>query len=189
MVSLLSLWAPTLLAAVLVFVASSVIHMFLKYHESNYLKLPDQDAIGDALRAHDIAPGDYMMPNMCDTDTKMGSPEFNAAFEKGPVIIMTVWPNGAPAMGKSLAQWFVYCLVVAHFAGYVAAISLPMGTDYMTVFRVTAVVAFAGYSLAVIQNSIWKNQNWVVTAKFVFDGLVYALITAGCFGWLWPQPI
>ena len=38
----------------------------------------------------------------------------------------------------------------------------------------------------VISESIWKGQSWSTTLKFVFDGLVYGLLTAGVFGWLWP---
>ena len=47
--------------------------------------------------------------------------------------------------------------------------------------------AFLGYSLALIQESIWKGQTWGVTFKHVFDGLIYGLLTAGTFGWLWPR--
>jgi hypothetical protein len=187
MVTLLSLWAPILAAAVLVFVASSVMHMLLKYHSSDHGKLDRQDEVGDALRAFDIPPGDYFLPNMCDH--KMDSPEFKAAFEKGPVMLMTVMPTGMPNMMKSLVHWFVYCLLVGVFAAYVASISLAVNTPYMTVFRVTSVVAFSGYSLALLQNSIWSSKDWKATAKFVFDGLVYALLTGGVFGWLWPRLI
>jgi len=31
------------------------------------------------------------------------------------------------------------------------------------------------------------KRNWGTTLKSVFDGLVYALFTAGAFGWLWPR--
>ena len=48
-------------------------------------------------------------------------------------------------------------------------------------------LSFAGYSLALLQNSIWLGRSWSTTLKSVFDGLVYALITAGTFGWLWPK--
>ena len=40
MVPLTSLWLPILLSAVVVFVASNVIHMVLGYHRSDYDQLP-----------------------------------------------------------------------------------------------------------------------------------------------------
>ena len=62
MVSIPSLWLPILLAAVLVFVASSIIHMALKYHSTDFKKLPDEDGVMDALRPFAIPPGDYVVP-------------------------------------------------------------------------------------------------------------------------------
>jgi len=90
-----------------------------------------------------------------------------------------------PAMGQSLIQWFVYCLLVGLFAGYVASFTLSADASYMEVFRLTGTVAFVGYSLALLQNSIWYKKNWTATLKSVFDGLIYGLLTAGSFGWLW----
>jgi hypothetical protein len=37
-----------------------------------------------------------------------------------------------------------------------------------------------------IQMSIWYWRAWSLTAKVVFDGLIYAMLTGGTFGWLWP---
>lgn len=41
-------------------------------------------------------------------------------------------------------------------------------------------------ALALLQNSIWYKRKWSSTLKSMADGLVYALVTAGTFGWLWP---
>ena len=48
-------------------------------------------------------------------------------------------------------------------------------------------VAFLGYAVPPIVDSIWKSQRWSVTGKFIFDGVLYALVTAGSFAWLWPE--
>ena len=50
MVALTSLWLPVLVAAVLVFIASSIIHMVLGYHNTDYGKLPKEDDVTAALR-------------------------------------------------------------------------------------------------------------------------------------------
>jgi len=185
MVSLVSLWLPILLAAVVVFVVSSIIHMFLKYHQSDFANLADEDGVMNALRPFGIAPGDYVMPYAGSTEA-MKSPEFQEKSNKGPVAFMTVLPNGPAQMGSSLMQWFVYCIVVGVFAGYVASRALEPGAHYLSVFRFVGTVAFAGYGLALLQNSIWYKRNWGATLKSMFDALIYAMFTAGMFGWLWP---
>ena len=43
------------------------------------------------------------------------------------------------------------------------------------------------YGVGPLVDSIWKGQPWSATLKSVFDGLLYALVTAGVFGWLWPR--
>ena len=185
MVSIMSLWLPILLSAVLVFAVSSLIHMLLKYHNTDFGKVPNEDQVMDALRSAGIAPGDYVIPHAGSMDA-MKTPEFIAKMTKGPVAFMTVVENGPPAMGKSLVQWFVYSLVVGVFAAYVAGRALDPGADYLPVFRYVGTVAFTGYALGLLQNSIWYKRNWTATLKSVFDGLLYALVTAGTFGWLWP---
>jgi hypothetical protein len=162
--------------------------MVLPYHRGDYRKVPNESEVMDALRKFNIPPGDYMMPRP-DSPSAMSAPEFVERMNKGPVAIMTVMPspNGPPSMTTNLIQWFVYCLVVGVFAGYVAGRALGPGADYLSVFRFAGTTAFAGYSLAVWQNSIWYKRAWSTTVKVTIDGLVYALLTAGAFGWLWPR--
>ena len=186
MVSVMSLWLPILLAAVLVFVVSSIIHMFLKYHQTDFSGLANEDGVMDALRPFNIPPGDYVTPHAGSTEA-MKSPEFTEKCDKGPVVFMTVLPNGPVQMGSSLAQWFGYCIVVGLFAGYVASRAVGPEPHYLDVFRFVGTVAFAGYGLALMQNSIWYKRNWSATLKSMFDALVYSLVTAGTFGWLWPS--
>ena len=186
MVSVMSLWIPILLSAVLVFVVSSIIHMLLPYHRSDFGKVPAEDDVMDALRKFDIAPGEYVIPCPGSPEA-MKSPEFIERMTKGPVAFMTVMPSGPPAMGMQLVLWFLYCIVVGIFAAYVAGRALAPGAEYLAVFRFAGTTAFAGYALALLQNSIWYKRAWSTTLKSTFDGLVYALLTAGAFGWLWPR--
>ncbi len=186
MVEITSLWLPILLSAVIVFVVSSIIHMVLGYHRSDFGKLPDEDGVMDALRTFDIPPGDYQAP-CAGGPEGMKSPEFIEKMKKGPVVLITVIASGGPSMGKSLILWFLNSVVVGIFAAYIASRVLKTGAHYLEVFRYVGCVAFAGYSLALLQNSIWLGRSWITTFKSVFDGLVYALVTAGTFGWLWPK--
>ena len=185
MVSVASLWLPILVSAGIVFVVSSVIHMVLTYHKSDMGPLPDEAGVAGALRPLDIPPGDYVIPYAADS-REMGSAEYVEKMNKGPVAFLTVLPNEPLGMGKSLALWFGYSVVVGALAGYAAGLALGPGAAYGAVFRIVGTVAFAGYSLAILQNSIWWHRSWSYTLKTMFDGLIYALLTAGAFGWLWP---
>jgi uncharacterized membrane protein YeaQ/YmgE (transglycosylase-associated protein family) len=117
----------------------------------------------------------------------MKSPEYAEKRTRGPVIVLTVIPSGPVAMGKHLVMWFIYSLVAGFVAAYVAADALPPGAAYPAVFRLVGATAFAGYALAIWQMSIWYHRKWSTTIKTTIDGLFYALLTAGTFGWLWPH--
>ncbi len=185
MVALSALWLPIVLSAVAVFIASSLIHMVIGWHNDDYGKLPDETSVRAAMRDSGLRPGDYAFP--CPKSMKeMGSPEMVEKFNEGPVGLMTVRPNGPPAIGKALALWFIYSIVIGVFAAYVAGRTLGPGADYLTVFRVVGTVTFLGYSGAHFADSIWKGTAWLSTAKHILDGLIYGLLTAGVFGWLWP---
>lgn len=185
MTTIAALWLPILLSAVIVFIASSIIHMAPLWHRSECPKVPDEDRVLDALRPFAIPPGDYMLPRAADM-AAMKSPEFAEKLRRGPVMLLTVLPNAPFSMGKSLTQWFIYVVIVGIFAAYVAGRTLAPGTEYLTVFRVTSVTAFIGYAAALWQMSIWYHRSWSTTLKATLDGLIYALLTGGAFGWLWP---
>lgn len=185
MISIISLWLPIILSAVVVFFISSILHMLFKYHNSDFKKLPSEDAVMNDLRKYNIPPGDYMMPYTTDNKER-NSPEFKDKLSKGPVAVFTILPSSAMNMGSSLAMWFVYCLIIGIFSAYVAGRALEPGAHYLSVFRFAGVTAFAGYSLALMQNSIWFKKSWATTIKSMIDGLIYALFTGGVFGWLWP---
>ena len=185
MVPLSTLWLPIVLSAVIVFVASFVIHMLLTYHRNNYKKLPDEDKVLGALRSVSLQRGLYVFPHC--TPKQMKSPDMIEKYKAGPVGTLTVMPSGPPAMPKFLALWFGYCLLVSFFVAYLTGHTVAPGTHYLAVFRVAGTAAFLAYGLGVLPNGIWKGQPWAMTVKEIIDGLVYALLTAGTFGWLWPR--
>jgi hypothetical protein len=90
-------------------------------------------------------------------------------------------------MSKSLVLWFLYTVLVSMFTAYVVGRAVGPGTPYLRVFQLAGAVAFMGYSLALLQQSIWLRRSWTTTMKSMVDGLVYGLLTAGTFGWLWPR--
>ena len=186
MVPLTSLVIPILAAAVLAFVASSIFHMILPYHHKDWLAVPDEDAARRAIGPLNIPPGDYIVPHG-GGPAAMKDPAFLEKMTKGPVVLMTVLPNGPPSMGNALLMWFAYCVVVTLFAGYVASRALGPGARYLDVFQITSTVAFVGFGLGLWQNSIWYRRAWRTTILSNIDSLVYGLLAGGVFGWLWPK--
>ena len=179
------LWLPIVLSAVIVFVASSIMHMVLPYHKSDYTQLPDEDKFLATLRPSNLKHALYVFP-YC-THKNMKSPEIQEKYKQGPVGFLTIVPSGPPVLAKFLAQWFVYCLLVGVFVAYLTGRTVPAGTPYLAVFRVAGTAAFLVYGLGHLSDGIWKGQLWANTLKEVADGLVYGLLTAGTFGWLWPH--
>jgi hypothetical protein len=185
MVSVFSLWLPILLSAVFVFIVSSVIHMVLKYHSNDYSPVPKEAEVMDALRPFNIPPGNYNIPR-ASSMKEMNTPAYQEKLKKGPVAMLTVIANGPVKMGAALIQWFVFCVVVGIFAGYVAGIKLAPGAAYIEVFRITSVVAFCSYALGLWSYKIWYYFGTSATIKSTIDGLIFGLVTGGTFGWLWP---
>lgn len=184
--SLTLLWLPILLSAVVVFVVSSIIHMALPWHRSDYRRVPDEEKFMDTMRPLAVPPGDYMVPRPGSMQ-EMRTPEFAAKMKAGPVVMITVMPNGQAGIGKSMVMWFLYGVVIAFLAAYVASRALPVGAPYLHVFRFAGTTAFIAYSLGLWQMSIWYRRPWSTTLKLTIDGLIYGCLMAGVFGWLWPR--
>jgi hypothetical protein len=182
---LLALWLPIVLAAVVVFIASSIMHMLLPYHKSDYQRLPEEDKALAVLRSGGLQPGQYVFP-YC-TQKEMQTPAMQEKLKQGPVGLMFVRPSGPVQMGKFLGMWFAFCLIIGVFVAYLTGHTVAPGANYPAVFRVAGTAAFLAYGLGNLSNGIWKGQPWSVTIKEVVDGLVYGLLTAGVFGWLWPR--
>lgn len=186
MTEMTMLWLPILLSAVVVFVASSIIHMASPWHKGDYPRVPDEDRLRAAVGPLDIPPGDYMVPRpMVRAD--MGTPEFKEKVAKGPNLILTVLPNGPWTMSRNLILWFLYTTAVSAFAACAAALTQLPGGDDHAVFHIVALTAFVGYAVALWQMSIWYRRAWSTTIKATVDGAIYALLTAYIFVWLWPS--
>ncbi|GAB4151391.1 MAG: hypothetical protein Fur0037_20170 [Planctomycetota bacterium] len=185
MVPLADLWLPILLSAVFVFAVSSVVHMVLPLHRGDYGRLPQEDRVLEAMRASGVVRGDYRFPHAASMKD-MGSKEMAEKWRKGPVGTMTILPDGMPAIGRSLVQWFAFSLVVGVVTAYAARLSLARGADFVQVLRITAAVSFLAYGLSHAQDSIWKGVRWTTSLKYVFDGILYGIATGLSFGWFWP---
>ena len=80
---------------------------------------------------------------------------------------------------STLAGWgrigFALLVVFGYVLGVVT--ELPEST-------VVGATAFIAHGIAGIPDSIWFGRPWSLTAKNMFDALLYGLLTGGAFGWL-----
>ncbi len=186
MTFLAELWLPILLSSIGVFVVSSIIHMCTPMHKSDYAKLENEKNTMEKLRESGIKPGMYMFP--CAGSMKdMGSPEYQARCELGPVGYMIILPSRLWNMNKSLVQWFLYSILISILTAYVASFTVIAGSDFGSVMRLAGTVATMAYALAAFPDSIWKGVNWGVTLRFIVDGILYGLTTGAIFACMWPN--
>ena len=186
MTGIMSLWLPILVSAVVVFLVSSVVHMVMPWHKTDYARVPDEDAARAAIGPLAIPPGDYMLPRPIGRDD-LKSEAFINKVHQGPNLVMTVLPNGPWSMGRNLGLWFAYLVVVGVFSAYVAGRALPQNPMGGEILRFTSTVAFIAYAAALWQMSIWYRRAWSTTIKATVDALIYSMITGGIFLWLWPM--
>lgn len=183
MVPITSLWLPILLSAVFVFLAAAVVWMALPHHKNEWKGLANEEAVRAALKS--AAPGQYVLP-WCPPE-RMQDPENLKKRQEGPTAWLTVVPSGVRGMGPQMVWSFVYYLAVGVFAAYLAGRTLAPGTAYLQVFRVVGTVTWLAYGWGMISDAIWFGKPWSSVVKQLADALLYALLTAGTFGWLWPE--
>jgi len=184
--ALFSLWLPILLSAVVVFIISSLIHMVIKWHAGDYRAFANEDAVRDAIRAGNPAPGRYVLPHCADMKD-MGSDSMLKKYREGPVGHFTLGSSGAPNLGKFLGLWFLWSLVVATVAAYLAV--RVCGLDHAHArgaAKLVGAVTFVAHGFGTVQESIWMMRPWPSTAKYLLDAALYGLGSGLVFFWLWP---
>lgn len=185
MVTLANLWLPIVVATVGVFGASSLVHMLFKWHNSDYQKLPDEDAVRGVIGK--LPAGQYTIPHCIDMKL-MQAPEMRQKFTDGPVAMLMVRPRGMPNMGAHLGQWFGLCAMISVITAYMAAHTVPWGVSFLAVCRMTGGCAFLAHGAGAFTNAIWMGRPWRSAMKDVLDATIYATVTAVSFGAFWPGP-
>lgn len=185
MTPLATLWLPILVAAVLVFIASTLLHTVIPWHQKDLAPLPDEEAVRRALGPLAIPPGDYTVP-ACRSMAESQSPEFLAKLTEGPVVTMTVRPNGIYRMGPPIVQHLILTLIVAATVGCIAAAALAPGAGRQAVWHLTGVTTFLAWAAATWPESIWFGRRWSTTLKSTIDAVIYGLLSAWAFGYFWP---
>jgi hypothetical protein len=107
-------------------------------------------------------------------------------YAEGPIGVLWVAKSEAPKMPILLGKWFLYSVVISVFTAYITSRTAMKGADFMKVFRIAGTVAFMAYATAGWSDTIWKGKPTSAALKETLDGLIYGLVTAAAFGWLWP---
>jgi hypothetical protein len=183
--TLVSLWLPILLSAVVVFVISSLVHMVIKWHASDYHGFSNEDAVRDAIRAGNPSPGLYIVPYCADMK-EMGSEAMQKKYKDGPVGHITLRPNGMYNMGKYLGLWFLWSLVIATIAAYLASRLIPLDhTLARSAGKLVFAVTFIGHGFGTVTESIWMGRPWSSSVKYLLDAALYGIGSGLVFCWLW----
>jgi len=179
--SIMTLWQPILLSAVMAFIAGSVIWMVMPWHKNDWSKVADEEGVRNALRG--LAPGQYNLPH-CPDPASIKDPDMQRKFTDGPLAFITVIPSGLPVMGPKLGLMFAYNVLVGIVCAYFVSRTAAPDANYLAIFRISGAVAFVAYGMAYVQESVWFGRPWSATFKTFLDALIYSLLTGGAFGWL-----
>jgi hypothetical protein len=180
------LWLPILLSGIVCLVAGALLHMLVPLHKNDWAGLPGEDGVLDAMRKAGVGAGMYMFP-WCRDAKLRNTPEFQAKWAAGPTGVVVVMQKGPFSMGPAMVKMVLYHLVVGVLLAYIATRTLDRGTDYLHVFRIIGTVGTMAYGLGSFPQAIWYQFKWSFAVKSLVDGLVFGLLTAGVFGWLWPR--
>jgi hypothetical protein len=183
MISLTTLWLPIVLSTVAVFIASNILWMALPFwHRRDYGKLPDERPILDALS--NAASGQYIAPFV--NWSKLPKEE-REAMQKRPMALVLVRNPAKFAFPAALSMWIVYLLLITILIAWIPAATLSAGAPYADVFCIVFAATILAHSFGSVSDSIWYGKPWSVTVKEIVDGIIYGLVTAALFAWLWPR--
>ena len=186
MSEVLQLWLPILATAILIFVASHLIHIVFKWHNSDYKKFANEDAVRDAIRAGSPLPGQYVLPHCLDMKEMQGEAMMKK-YVDGPIAFVTVRKSGPPTMSAALTFWFLFSLVIAAIAACLALSAYGLKGDAHDAGHLVGMISLLAYGGGSVLQGIWMGKPWASVAKEVFDGVIYATISALSFMWLWPH--
>ena len=179
------LWLPIVVSGVIVWVASFLIWMVSPMHKGEWKSLPDEKGFMGAMIEMGVQPGQYMFPNPTDR-SDMKNPEFLERVKRGPNGIITVWP-GPANMGKNMVLTLILYWIVSLFVAYLGWNCLQPTDPYLHKFRISGTAAVMAYCFASLPHDIWFGRPGRAILTSLIDGVIYGLLTAGTFAWLWPK--
>jgi len=181
-VTLADLWMPIVISAVVVFFASFVAWALSPHHKADWKSTGAAEAdLMRVVKTSGLAPGQYVFPHM----EECKSEEAKQKMKEGCMGVLTVFP-GMPNMGRNMALSVAANLLISTLVAYLASRALPAGAEYLSVFSFIAVASLMGHYTGGVCHGVWFGRPLRNFVTDLADAAVYALLTAGIFGWLWP---
>lgn len=179
------LWLPILLAGLATHIASTIAWTVLPHHKPEWKPLPAEDDLLDLLDAKQVTAAQYLFP-YCDDQKQMASAEYKEKVLTRCRGMLILWPT-PPNMAMQILKTLAYFLVAAFLIGYIASIAFPAGeTDKADIFALVFTAGLLCYALSPFPAVFWFRQYFAMN---IVDGVVYALLTAALFTWLWPVSV
>ena len=187
-VFLRELWLPIVLSTLLCLAISWLAWTVLPHHRAEFMRLPTEPDVLDALRKEPPPPGSYRFPFA--NRREMDRADVKVAFERGPVGFITIAGRHRPPVPTLVMQAALYFLVVSCAVGGVAWLAAPahkFGAPATVIAPVTFVVTLLAYAAASVPDSVWLGRSWRAYLAQLLDATACAAATAALFTWLWPQ--
>ncbi|HBS29811.1 MAG TPA: hypothetical protein DEB06_10275 [Phycisphaerales bacterium] len=182
-VTLAELWLPIVLSAIAAFFASFVAWALLPHHKKDWQSTgAAEDDLLRTVKAAALRPGQYVFPHIHDPKDKQACEKM----KDSGMGALTVF-DGPPNMGRNMALSVVANILICTLVAYVASIALPRGARYLDVFQLVGAAALLGYWTGGIHHGIWFGRPVRNFLTDFADAIAYTLLTAGIFGWLWPD--
>ena len=183
MVSVIELWLPILVGAVIVFFGSAIIWMATPLHTPDIKPAPE--GLEKAVAELKMERGHYLFPMGGNGPKDMKDRAFMERFDRGPWGSITI--SGKPNFGLNLARTFAVYLVTLVFVAYVTGQALGPGAAYFDVFRVAGAAAVLGFTFGGLPNDVFfaKPTRFVISG--IIEAAILATLAAGAFAGLWPE--
>lgn len=186
------LWLPILVSGVAVWFASALAWMAVGHHKKDRDPIPGGTAgeqeFMDAVRRMNIQPGNYGFPDFCQHDNLRGKEKMEALkalYDRRPMGILRIW--GEMNMGTNMLLTFLFYLFTSAVIAYLAWSVMPRGERFGQVFQVVGTAAILAYCFSSFPNDLWFQKKRRAMVMDWIDGIVFGLITAAVFAWLWPK--
>lgn len=174
------LWLPIVLVGVATHILSTLAWTVLPHHVPEWQRLPDEDALQDALVAQNATSGQFIFPMTRDMD-EMKSEGFLA--KQGKCNGMLVLWSGPVSMGAAIGKTLAFFLAAAFCIGYLASMALEAGATFMDVFQFTTTAALLTHCAGLFPGVFWFQRK---IAMDLVDKVAYAVVTGFLFAALWP---
>lgn len=207
MAFLAHLWLPILVSGVCVWFASALAWMAVGHHKKDRDAIPGGGAgeqeFMETITRMKIGPGNYGFPDFCQHDHLPRRERMEALktlYDRRPMGLLRVW--GEMNMGVNMLLTFLFYLFTSAVIGYLAWAALPLPANmpflpgeraasgasmFWKVFQITGTAGILAYCFASFPSDLWFQKKRRAILMDWLDGVVFGLITAAVFAWLWPK--